>query len=381
MKVAIVKQLLDTFGPWASIPWEQTSPEALFSLWPGKALHWELTTLLQADWYVIPQQARTDYTYDSVLKQPGRADILRKYTRNVTALREIPFDSYDLVITHDPILDFPRSRSTLFAYFLVEHWDRRYRASLRRPLRNADLFLAHMMDAPGAVRDLPQAVSFPYLRDPRTARALFTPSEREEAVWVDWRTLAFLSGASSGNAAAMEGAARRLEETLQLRVAFRSFAMGLYHGEDPPRWGDAAEFLRDLSRQTYYLALGRGSGAGQGLADAASLGCICFGERDKAYHRLLCHPETLCGDLQDLPRRVKRVRASAALKQDVRAWQDEKLQRHFIDEPLMLLNACMERKRGLSASGARAGRRTTESLGGTASAANSLRETARRARV
>jgi hypothetical protein len=278
--------------------------------------------------------------------QPGSAEIVRKHTERVVAPSEIPYDSYDLVITNDPILDFPRRSNTLFAYFVVEHWDRRYRASLRRPLNNADLFLAHMMDAPESLAGLPQAISFPYTRDPKSMRALFAPIEREEAVWADWRTLAFLSATTAGDCfEATRAAALRLEETLHLPVAFRMFSMGLYHGEDPPRWGDAAKFLRDLARQKYYLCLGRASGAGQGLADAASLGCICFGEQDKPYHRLLCHPEALCGDLEDLPRRVRRVHASHDLQEEIRAWQDQHLRQHFIEKPLALLGAALELKR------------------------------------
>lgn len=353
MKVAIVKQLLDTFGPWSSIRWEETSPEALFRIWPSRVLHWEMTTLFEADWYIVPQQVNTDYTFDSVLKEPYNADIVRKHTQKVVASGDIPYDSYDLVITNDPILDFPRSSRTLFAYFVVEHWDRRYRASLRRPMRNADLFLAHMMDAPGSLERLPQPISFPYIRDPKSMRALFAAAEPDEAVWADWRTLSFLSAASNGNSLeATKAAARRLEEALRLPVVFRSFSMGLYHGEDPPHWGDAAEFLRALGRQKYYLCLGRGSGAGQGLADAASLGCICFGEQDKPYHRLLCHPEALCGDLQELPRRMRRVQASQGLQEIIRVWQEEKLRQHFIEKPLALLEAAVERKRKRAASGA-----------------------------
>jgi len=353
MKVAIVKQVLDTFGPWSSVRWDETSPQALFQIWPSRPLHWEMTTRFQADWYVVPQQVNTDYTYDSVLKVPGNADILRKYTQGVVSPNEIPYDAYDLVITNDPILDFPRGSRTLFAYFVVEHWDRRYGASLRRPMRHADLFLAHMMDAPVAVESLPQAISFPYIRDPQTMRDCFAPAERDEAVWADWRTLSLLSAAANGNAErATRAAAKRLEDALHLPVAFRSFSMGLYHGEDPPRWGDAAQFLRALGRQKYYLCLGRGSGAGQGLADAASVGCICFGERDKAYHRLLCHPEALCADLQELPKRLRRVVASTSLQEEIRVWQEKKLQRHFIDEPLALLHAALDRKRQRVASGA-----------------------------
>ena len=207
MKVAIVKQMLDTFGPWSSIRWEETSPEALFRIWPSRPLHWEMTTLLEADWYVISQQVKTDYTYDSVLKQPGNADIVRKYAQNVIAPRDIPYESYDLIITNDPILDFPGGSHTLFAYFVVEHWDRRYRASLRRPMRNADLFLAHMMDASGSIERLPQAISFPYIRDPKSMRALFATLEPEEGVWADWRTLSLLCGATNGNS--MEATKKR----------------------------------------------------------------------------------------------------------------------------------------------------------------------------
>lgn len=346
MKVAIVKQVLDTFGPWSSVRWEDTSPAGLLAVWPTRPLHWEMTTLLHADWYVIPQQVHTDYTYDSVLKSPESAEIVTKYTRGLVSLDKIPFDSYDLVITNDPIIRFPPGSAALFAYFVVEHWDRRYRASLRRPLKNADVFLAHMMDAPSSVTRFPQAVSFPYVRDPQTARALFAAPERDEAVWADWRTLSFLSAAKNGNSLeATAAAAQRLQDALRLPVAFRSFSMGLYHGQDPPQWGDAAAFLRALGRQKYYLCLGRNSGAGQGLADAASLGCICFGERDKPYHRLLCHPEGLCGDLQELPDRVARVRASRDLQDEIICWQDARLQQRFIDAPLALLHDALERKR------------------------------------
>jgi hypothetical protein len=350
MKVAIVKQLLDTLGPWASLRWEETSAEGLFDLWPGKGLHWEMTTLLKADWYIVPQQRNTDYIYDSVLKHPGKAEVLLKYTRRITLLGEIPFESYDLVITLDPILKFPASMRTLFAYFVAEHWDRRYRKSLRRPLANADLFLAHMMDAPLELRRLPQAIAFPYVRDTRTMRVVFPAKERADAVWADWRTLATLSPAKPGqDSPGPLLAAQRLQEVLGLPVAFRSFSMGLYHGEDPPRWGDTAEYLGELARQKYYLCLGRGSGAGQGLADAASLGCLCFGERDKAYHRLLCHPETLCDDLLDLPRRLRRVRASEDLQKEVYSWQEQKLRKHFVEEPLRLIEKALESKQKRSA--------------------------------
>lgn len=345
MKVAIVKQVLDTFGPWSSMRWKDTSPKDYFKIWPGRPLHWEMTALLQADWYVIPQQVNTEYTYDAVLQRRGNAEIIRSYTRGIVEPEAIPCESYDLVITNDPILRFPKNARTVFAYFVAEHWDWRYRVSLRRPQGNADLFLAHMMDAPAMLRELPQAISFPYVRDPKTMRAVFGSAERDEAVWADWRTLSFLSATSNGdNREATQAAAQRLEEALDIPVVCRAFSMGLYHGEDPPRWGDAEEFLRTLGRQKFYVGVGRNSGAGQGLADAASLGCICFGESNRPYHRLICHPESMCADLQELPRRVKRVHQSRDLQNEICEWQDKKLQQHFVVEPLALLDEAVERK-------------------------------------
>jgi methyl coenzyme M reductase subunit C-like uncharacterized protein (methanogenesis marker protein 7) len=186
-------------------------------------------------------------------------------------------------------------------------------------------------------------------------REVFPAKERSDAVWADWRTLAAFNPSKSGQEPPpLQRAAERLEKALGLPVAFRSFSMGLYNGEDPPRWGDAAEYLRKLGKQRYYLCLGRGSGAGQGLADAACLGCLCFGEQDKAYHRLICHPETLCGDLQDLPRRLRRVRASEDLQKEVSAFQEEKLRKHFTEEPLNLIEKALELKqRGFAKARAR----------------------------
>jgi hypothetical protein len=346
MKVAIVKQLLDTLGPWSTLRWGVTSPERLFDLWPGKGLHWEMITLFQADWYIVPQQKNSDYIFDSVLKYPGKAEILRKYSKCLVAPDDIPLSAYDLIITLDPILKFPSNSQTLFAYFVAEHWDWRYSKSLRRPLANADLFFAHMMDAAAALERLPQAISFPYVRDPKTMRWQFAGELREEAAWADWRMLAALSCGNGDPGAAALATAKRLEEVLRLPVHYRTFSPGLYYGEDPPRWGDAREYLRELGRQKYYLGLGRASGAGQGLADAASLGCICFGEQDKPYHRLICHPETLCGGLHELPRRFRRVRASVELQKKILAWQDENLARYFVEEPLKLLEQALQLKRG-----------------------------------
>ena len=208
MKVAFIKQLYDVHGPWSTVLWKDTTPRGLFDVWPGKATFWEMTCCLKADWYVIPQRCPTEYTQDALRRISNGKDMIALQSRNVWDPERIPIEQYDLVVTFDPIWDVPQDSPTLFSYFVVEHWDRFYRESLRAPLGNYDLFLAHMMDAPKSLASLPQAVAFPYLRDPDVVRTAF-PVEKEEAVWADFRLLTTLGMAetydvwvSTGHAAA-----------------------------------------------------------------------------------------------------------------------------------------------------------------------------------
>jgi hypothetical protein len=96
----------------------------------------------------------------------------------------------------------------------------------------------------------------------------------------------------------------------------------------------------------YYIGVGRASGGGQSLVDAASLGAICFGEKDKPFHRMLCHPACLCDDMVDLPRQFCLVNASHDLQTEILAWQDRTLRAKFIDEPIALLSEAVVKKRG-----------------------------------
>jgi hypothetical protein len=71
MKVAMVKQVLDGNGPWRGSRWGEGNPVDLFAVWPGKAKFWQMTVLLRADWYIIPQQRNTAYTYMTGMAAPS----------------------------------------------------------------------------------------------------------------------------------------------------------------------------------------------------------------------------------------------------------------------------------------------------------------------
>jgi hypothetical protein len=351
LKVALVKQVLDVFGPWSGVRWQDTSPARLFEVWPNKAVYWELTCMLQADWYIVPQALQGDYTRVAVDTFPGRAEAIRKHTKNITPIEQIPFGEYDLIITFDAILEVGEGDAPIFAYFAQEHWDRLYKQSLRRPVGGYDLFLAHMMDSKDSIKGLPQAISFPYLHDSQIVRSVF-PSLKEEAVWLEWRTLLSLGMKDSSQpwTAAGDAAASRLQQILDLPIRYRSqLHQQTYGFADPPNWGDAAAYLRDLAACKYFISVGGPIGGGQGLAEAATAGCLCIGQEDRAYHRLICHPACLCADMAEMPRRLSEVRRNADLQREVLAWQDENLERHFRKRPLELLESAIALKKARQA--------------------------------
>jgi len=345
-KTALVKQALDVFGPWSGVLWKDTSPERLFDMWPGKAVYWELTCVLKADWYIIPQTLETDYTRDAIRRVAGRAELTEKHVKNITPPEDIPFSDYDVVITFDPILSPPKLSRILYAYYVQEHWDGIYAQSLRKPAPNYDLFLDHMMAAPNRLRALPQPVSFPYIHDHRLMRSLFGSSQ-QEAAWVDWRTLMTLAMKQLGEAWCPEAQAElyRLQDSLGIEIRCRTSNQAKTYGiSDSPQWGDAAHYFRELAECRYYVAVGRIAGAGQALADAAALGCLCIGQKDKPYHRLLCHPLCLCKGMADMPRRLRALRENPELQHEVLAFQDAELLEHFHVRPLNHLQSAIQMK-------------------------------------
>lgn len=348
MRVAFLKQELDVFGPWASVNWDVTDADRILDLWPTKAVLWEMTCLLRADWFIVKQILETDYTRDLTATMKMNSS-LRRNVRGVLELSELNLDTYDLVVTIDPILMSVDSGSYrgLIAYFMAEHWDRMYLTSLNRPCDGYDLFLAHMMDADFGVHSVPQAVSFPYLRSPDIFREQFT-GPREEKAWIDWRMLTTLSMTQLWTEATSR-ATERLRDYLQYPISFRSDLWKNGYGlSDLPDWNDSRAYLKGLAECKYYLGLGRPAGQegpGHALCDAASAGCICIGEENKPYHRLVCHPAALCSDISQALSRFKAIEGSTDLQAEIREQQDRNLQHHFLQRPLEMLEEAMAFKR------------------------------------
>jgi len=336
LKIAVVKQRYDVFGPWRNEKYDPARPLDVLKKWPSKYNMLEMTHLFQADWFVLPfchdskiVRQKIDYhqqTFDDNMEYLSRAD-------------ELPLDDYDAVISLDPILRPPRNGATLYAYFQNEHHNTEYANSLKAPLPGYDLFLDHMMQAPVWVYDLPQPVAFPYPRAPFTNRRI-CQEQRSDNIWFDKRFVMLLT---HGNEAVHRGGFEKtlalLERRFGTRVTFRNLDF-----EDMTSWGDPLDYMRDMYECSYYVNL-IACGAGQGLCDAASLGLICFGSPKLPYHRSICHPLCLCRDLSELEWKLAMVRNSPDLRQEILAWQDTALSDLMVTQPLRILQAAVEKKR------------------------------------
>lgn len=366
MKVALVKQQLDTHGPWRSIAWSETSAAGILRWWPGRALFWAMTVLLEADWLVLPQQQDTWYTHFSGASQPGDRTVIEKHTSVLRCPQDIPWDDYDVVISLDPCLRPPRRSRTLFAYYMNEHVDVLYAVSRRKVLSGYDLFLDHRLQSPMSLVRLPQPLAFPYLWESAITRQLVQSvggfTSHEDTIFVEWRTLALLAGERSrqwrrhtqGNAPATLGMTEmeatqlssRLERYFGLPVRFRLQRDGMYnHLPDPPQWGELLDYLQPLAQSRYYVSL-FAFGAGQALVDAAAMGSVVIGSRSLAYHRLTCHPACLCETLDELPQRLRQLQHSSDLRAEVIAWQEAAIREHFGNRPQRMLAEAIDHKRG-----------------------------------
>ncbi|MDA8430850.1 MAG: FkbM family methyltransferase [Geobacteraceae bacterium] len=341
LKVAIVKQRYDVFGPWCSTKYERAQPFNVMKKWPSKYSYLEMTHLFQADWLVLP------FCHDSKNVRQKIDFHQQTFDDNMECLPHVTgmhLDDYDVVISLDPILRPPRGGQTLYAYFQNEHHHSEYTQSVRKPLPGYDLFLDHMMKAPVWVYDLPQPVAFPYPRDPFVSRGMCS-GERADAIWCDKRFVMMLThGNEAFHRGGFENTIISLEKRFRSRVMFRHLDF-----EDMTRWGDPLDYMREMSGCAYYVNL-IACGAGQGLCDAASLGLICFGSAKLPYHKAICHPFCLCQDLSELEWKLSMVRGSSDLQQEIHAWQDAALSDVMVTQPLRILQAAVDLKRRHSSS-------------------------------
>jgi hypothetical protein len=339
MKVAILKQKYDVFGPWSTVEWSSDLTK-LFQYWPNKTTYLEMTLLFEADWYVTSLEYPTGYTNDVVNRVPETHRIMDENVQDVVPIEEIPFGDYDVIISMDPLPEVS-SHGVLSAYICQEDWDTVYRNSLKDgPQNGYDLFLDHMLKSKYAVPHLPCSVSFPYPRCPEIIRGIFD-QKQEERLWVEWRTVTAKTRKDLWDDSA-DGVVREIEDKISIPVnVHRNFGRTYYGMTDPPKWNSGVEYLTDLRRCKYYMGVGRRSGAGQGLIDAASLGCLCLGDRNKLYHKEICHPSCLFGGMSEALKTLQEIQGSQPRIDEILAHQDKAVLEKFSEYPKRILEEAL----------------------------------------
>ena len=276
MKTAIIKQKHDVFGPWSSVSWDP-SCTTLISRWPNKAALFEMTLLFEADWFVLDTYCPTDYIKDLHAKNPNLPQILNRYVSDTVDPKSVLVSEYDLVICADPVFPICENSKTVFSYIAQEHWDSLYSKSVGSPLSYYDVFLDHMGVCTTNITKLPASISFPYPQCPDKIKSLFGRA-RQEAVWVEWRSIVTILSKTFWDQECDEYIKRLCNDT-GFDIRTRAGLWNAWYGvSEIPLWGDVAEYYGALSECKYYLGIGRDSGAGQGLVDAASLGCFVCGK-------------------------------------------------------------------------------------------------------
>ncbi len=335
LKIAIVKQNYDEFGPWQNEAYDIANPLKVINKWPSKYTYLEMTNLFKADWYVLPYCHDSRISRQKINRYKSEIDT-SKYS--LDSVSKIESEEYDVIISLDPILRPSGNSKTVFAYLQNEHHDNEYRSSIKSPLHGYDLFLDHMMTATDWVYRLPQSVSFPYPRDPVFTRTLKN-NVQDDSVWIDNR---FIMALAHGNKACHSPVDIKflLQLEYDIRVRFR---YGMSNFDDIQNLQSPYNYLQELSQSKYYLNL-IACGAGQGLCDAASIGLICFGSAKLKYHQAICHPFCLCSDIIDFKHKYRFVSNSNDLQQEILAWQDLMLNDRMVQQPLQMLQTAVELK-------------------------------------
>lgn len=320
-KVAIVKTNSNPFGSWRRL--DDANLSLALDYWPGKLSYWPLTEALNAHWFLIDDPIiETDFYKE--IEKSWRGLNASNNAKGVVHQSEIDFEKYDIIISTDPILRIPTKTSALFCYYVNEHTDRYYLTSADKPFLMYDLFLDHMLmlNFPSKHRllgRLPSSVPCPYVYRP-----LQDNHDKDGSISIDFRAAELLS-----------------QNNIVAKLPYPSKTKPLFAPSEKPTFTDALEYLASLKKSNYFVTLGRNSGSGQAICEAAEVDCICISDRNTPYSYIMTHPACVCEDADRLPLLFAELKGR---EDEILEWQRRQLKRYFYDLPLFLLETALKAK-------------------------------------
>lgn len=354
IRVLFVKQQHDFNGPWASYRYEDGIENTILAAFKGKTSLYELLLFFKADVLLIPTK------YGSPWLTPFLQN--KQYTDYVSStttaydITQIDLSQYDVIISHDPILkdhipyikeNYPHIVTT---YILAEHtsWQ------MHQLGLEYDLFLDHTFNMVNEVTRLPQAVNFSFPRTPEILRQLFKTDLRNE-VYYDYRSVNYFVATEllkddtldrDGYAASqveVDSFYNSVEDygVSAIRVSTKTQTPFMLDLSNPQ---ECSEYYQTLGKVKYFISIA--NRVGQAAVDAASMGCIVFGNYQSRIHRELCHPHTLMTDFThaDIIRKLRELQNNTSLQQEALNHQNKQLYKHFVQQPIDTIKAAIRLK-------------------------------------
>jgi hypothetical protein len=354
IKVLFVKQQHDFNGPWASYQYEDGIESTILAAFRGKTSLYELLLFFKADVLLTPTKYGSPWL-TPFLQNKQYTD----YVSSVTTaydITQIDLSKYNVIISHDPILKdyIPHIKENyphiVTAYILAEHtsWQ------MHQLGLGYDLFLDHTFNMVDEVTRLPQAVNFSFPRTPETLRQLFETDSRNE-VYYDYRSINYFvvtellkdDNLDRDGYTATQAEVDSFYNIVQdygvstIRISAKTQVPFMLDLSNPH---ECIEYYQTLGKVRYFISIA--NRVGQAAVDAASLGCIVFGNYQSRIHRELCHPYTLMEDFThtDLISKLRELQNDTSLQQEVLDYQNKQLDKHFIQQPMDTIKAAIRLK-------------------------------------
>ena len=235
-----------------------------------------------------------------------------------------------------PLSTIKNVPQTKLFYFLNEHYGPLYSQEKLNPRPGYAGFLDHMCGQIG--EPWTRALHMPYLREPNMVRKCFprVPHIERPRIWLDARTVLRETESPGVWTPACDKFVERLQRSVDWDISYRCELYRSHYNVPEPGHDDAAAYYRAISRADFFIGTGA-SGAGQSLCDAASLGLVCIGTPQLAYHRLICHPKCLCENLDDSLKTVLSICKAPLDYSSIVSYQDSQIGEHMQLLPLQRL--------------------------------------------
>ena len=349
MKFLFLKQHMDLVGPRTTYSYnEDLKPQDLLSHFKSKTSMYETLLYYKCDFVILTTRTNSPWLQTLASTIDGYQEYFNTNTRYKMEIDEIPFEKYDVVITHDPILGHRMSElkikypKTVFAYILAEHTSWQV-----HPLGiDYDLFLDHTQEAVDEVIRLPQAINYFFPRTPDIVSKLYDVERKN--LFIDYRSYGHFQH-DTNNIEITKGSIDEINKKIDLDLEIEpisdvSLKPYMFTTEDNE---DSINYYKKMNRSKYFISIA--NRVGQGAWDAASAGCLVIGNYQSKLHRFLCHRDCLMEPnftLEDVVNKVKHFEKYPKQFKKVMEYQAYQINKYGVDLAKNIFEKAIKIKRG-----------------------------------